>query len=211
MTTIDKNPLAQQLLSILQELEPEKGYPLSQLAEHLGSVDMKEILVAAKELQNAKQLKLFESPDMPSPLAVLVSGQMSDKISPKTSLEPQPEKPPKSIISNVSIGFSGPGIGSSSSTMNRAGRGGVTVSGIDNRVVEKEKSPNPVQITNEDSTLTLGDVTIRNILNALSVAIEHSNTVSEKEKWPLIDKIDAINNHDAIATWLNAPLTKILE
>jgi hypothetical protein len=55
----------------------------------------------------------------------------------------------------------------------------------------------------------VGDLTIRQVLEALAGAVESSTEIDDREKFPLLDKIRSVASNETIRKWLETPLSKM--
>lgn len=214
--------LAVQLLNLLMELDKEQGYQLPQLGEHLRTSNLDELSGAAWELQDSGYVKVLEADEIPHPVVVLLPAAT------QAAPAEEPEPPKKSIISGASVGF-----GSLSSINSAASSTSGTVRtksepakpaqgrGVIRTIVDTSSTkpataavsvaPAPAPVKAAPAASRLDTVSIKQILDAMVGAIESTPEITDKDKWPLVDKIQAISSHPAIAAWISAPLKNIIE
>ncbi len=183
------------MLDILMELEQGKAYDLLQLGEHIGTEDPDELGASAFELREKGFVELLESQDAGRLVVVLIS--------PTGNGEPgnSPKKEEKSIIAEANVNFMSsvqPVKGESST---RSKERGVITTSVDLAPAVSKAAPQQSPI----EAITIGE-----ILNALASAVENSPDIKDKEKWPLVEKINAVVSSKDISPWLKAPIKTIV-
>jgi hypothetical protein len=204
MTHTRLSETAQQMLALIIELPSGTGYPLSQLGAHLGTGSIEELRDTAVELEAGGFIRIIQATGVPEPIAFLVSENGN-------SDAPLPTEEKKSIISDVNIDFFSANVPPDVPTkMNvpysgpRSDRGQISTSVMVPNHTTRESKPS------QPSSHPLEQITIKQILEALSLSIENSSEISVRDKWPLIEKINTIVTHSTLQATLASPLKKVI-
>lgn len=206
MTQKRLSATAQQILSLLLELPTGTGYPLRRLGEHVGTGSPEELKDSFDELESLGYIKTIKTEDFPERVAFLVSSMSNRDID-------QAPQDDDSIISDFNVEFFK---GSSLTTKvtastdeyktNRA----IVSAKVDSDSEEAAKTAAPKEQPSAPSK-ALETVTIKQILDALSSSIENSDAIAAQDKWPLVEKINALTTHPLLRATLATPLKNIIK